>query len=102
MNAIPLAVREDGLGRCQQAIRFLPPAQVIRYLNDPNAEAIGDALEGSMRVHVPFGGVKIVLDVLARREIPLVFFECLDHRRPCSAAISGFSASAWMRGIMSM
>ena len=83
MDAIRLAVREDGLGRFRQTVRFLPPAQVIRYLNDPNAEAIGDALEGSMRVHVPFGGVKIVLDVLARREIPLVFFECLNHRRPC-------------------
>ena len=36
-----------------------------------------------MRVHVPFGGVKIVLDVLPRREIPLVIFERLDYRRPC-------------------
>ena len=83
MEAIPLAVREDGLGRCHQAVRFLSPAQVIRYLNDRNAEAGGDALEGSMRAHVPFGGVKIVLDVLPRREIPLVIFERLDHRRPC-------------------
>ena len=36
-----------------------------------------------MRVHVPFGGCKTVLDVPARREIPLVIFERLDHRRPC-------------------
>ncbi len=36
-----------------------------------------------MRVHVPFGGVKIVLDMLPRREIPLVIFERLDHGRPC-------------------
>ena len=36
-----------------------------------------------MRAHVPFGGVKIVLDVLPRREIPLVIIERLDHRRPC-------------------
>ena len=35
-----------------------------------------------MRVHVPFGGSKIVLDILPRREIPLVIFERLDHRRP--------------------
>ena len=83
MGSIRLAVREDGLGRCQQAVRFLPPAQVIRYLNDRNAEAVGHALEGSMRVHVPFGGVKTVLDMLPRREIPLVIFERLDHRRPC-------------------
>ena len=66
MGSIPLAVREDGLGRCHQAVRFLSPAQVIRYLNDRNAEVAGDALEGSMRVHVPSGGVKIVLHVLAR------------------------------------
>ena len=83
MGSIPLPVREDGLGRCQQTVRFLSPAQVIRYLNDRNAEAAGDALEGSMRVHVPFGGVKTVLDMLPRREIPLVIFERLDHRRPC-------------------
>ena len=83
MGSIHLAVREDGLGRCRQTVRFLSPAQVIRYLNDPNAEAIGDALEGSMRVHVPFGGVKKVLDILPRREVPLVIFERLDHGRPC-------------------
>ena len=41
------------------------------------------ALEGSIRLHVPFGGVEIVLDVLARREIPLVVFERLDHWPPC-------------------
>ena len=35
-----------------------------------------------MRVHVPFGGVKKVLDVLPRREVPLVIFERLDYRRP--------------------
>ena len=83
MEAIHLAVREDGLGRCRQTVRFLSPAQVIRYLTDRNAEAVGDALEGSMRVHVPFGGVKIVLDMLPRREIPLVIFERFDHQRPC-------------------
>ena len=83
MDAIRLAVREDGLGRCRQAVCFPPPAQVIRYLNDPNAEAIGDALQGSMRVHVPFDGIKVVLDILSRREIPLVIFERLDHWRPC-------------------
>ena len=82
MDAIPLAVREDGFGRCRQAVCFLSPAQVIRYLNDRNAEAVGHALEGSMRAHVPFGGVNIVLDVLPRREVPLVIFECLDHGRP--------------------
>ena len=83
MGSIPLPVREDGLGRCQQAVRFLSPTQVIRYLNDRNAEAVGDAPEGSMRADVPFGGVKTVLDMLPRREIPLVIFERLDHRRPC-------------------
>ena len=83
MGPIRLAVREDDLGCFRQTARFLPPAQVVRYLNDRNAEAIGDALEGSMRVHVPFGGCKIVLDVFARREIPLVILERLDHRRPC-------------------
>ena len=83
MGSIPRAVREDGLGRCRQTVRFLSPAQVIRYLNDPNAEAIGDALEGSMRADVPFGGVKIVLDILPRREVPLVIFERLVHGRPC-------------------
>ena len=46
MDAIRPAVRKDGLGRFRQTVRFPPPAQVIRYLNDPNAEAIGDALEG--------------------------------------------------------
>ena len=66
MDAIGLVVREDSLGRCHQTVRFLFPAQVIRYLNDRYAEAIGDALEGSMRVHVPSGDVKMVLDVLAR------------------------------------
>ena len=83
MDAIRLAVREDGLGRCHQTVRFLSPSQVIRYLKDRNAEAAGNTLEGSMRAHVPFGGVKIVLDVLPRREVPLVIFERLDHRRPC-------------------
>ena len=82
MDAIPLAVCEDGLGRCRQAVRFLSPAGVIRYLNDRNSEAVGDALEGSMPAHVPFGSVKTVLDILPRREIPLVIFERLDHRRP--------------------
>ena len=82
MDAIRLAVHEDGLGRCHQTVRFLSPARVIRYLNDRNAEAGGDAVEGSMRAHVPFGGVKTVLDILPRREIPLVIFERLDHRRP--------------------
>ena len=55
-----------------------------------------------MRVHVPYGGVKIVLDVLARREIPTGDFSSISiigARVP--AGISGFSASAWMRGIMS-
>ena len=52
-------------------------------MNDRYAEAVGDALEGSMRVHVPYGGVKIALNVFPRREIPLVIFERLDHRRPC-------------------
>ena len=66
MDAIRLAVAKDGLGRCRQAVCFLSPAQVIRYLNDPNAEAIGDALEGSMRLHVPFDGIKVILHVLAR------------------------------------
>ena len=83
MDAIRLAAAKDGLGRCRQAVCFLSPAQVIRYLNDPNAEAIGDALEGSMRLHVPFDGIKVILHVLARREIPLVIFEGLDHWRPC-------------------
>ena len=83
MDAIRLIVREDGLGRCHQTVRLLSPAQVIRYLNDRYAEAIGDALEGSMRVHVPYGGVKMVLEVLPRREIPLVISERFDHRRPC-------------------
>ena len=36
-----------------------------------------------MRVHVPFGGVKIVLDIFPRREVPLVIFERLEHGRPC-------------------
>ena len=83
MGSISLAIAKDGLGRCRQAVCFLSPAQVIRYLNDSNAEAIGDALEGGMRVHVPFGGAKIVLNVPARREIPLMIFERLDHWRPC-------------------
>ena len=82
MDAIPLAVRKDGLGCLHQAVRFLSPAQVIRYLDNPNAEVAGDALDGRMCVHVPFGGVKIVLDILSRREIPLVILERLDHRRP--------------------
>ena len=67
-----------GLGRCHQTVRFLSPTQVIRYLNDRNAEAVGHALEGSMRAHVPFGGVKTVLDMLLCREIPLMIFERLD------------------------
>ena len=83
MDAIPLAIAKDGLGCCRQAVCFLSPAQVIRYLNDPNAEAIGDALEGSMRVHVPFGGVKIVLDIFPCRKIPLVIFKRLDQWCPC-------------------
>ena len=66
MGSIPLAVCEDGRGHCHQAVRFLSPTQVIRYVNDRNAEVASDALEGSMRVHVPFGGAKIVLHVLAR------------------------------------
>ena len=74
MDAIPLAVREDDLGSFHQPVRLKSPAQVIRYVNDPNAEAIGDALEGSTRVHVPFGGVKIVLDIFPCREVPLVIF----------------------------
>ena len=82
MDAIPLAVRKDGLGCLRQTVRFLSPAQVIRYLDNPNAEVVGDALDGRMCVHVPFGGVKIVLDILSRREIPLVILERLDHRRP--------------------
>ena len=80
---------------CRQTVRFLPPAQVIRYLNDRNAEAVGDALEGSMRVHVPFGGVKTVLDVLGAPRDPVGDFSSasiIGARVP--AAISGFSASA--------
>ena len=65
MDGITLAISKDGFGRCRQAVRFLSPAQVIRYLNDPNAEAIGDALEGSIRIHVPFDGIKVILHVLA-------------------------------------
>ena len=83
MDAIPLAVRKDGLGCLHQAVRFLSPAQVIRYLDNPNAEVVGDALDGRMCVHVPFGGVKKILNILARREIPLVIFERFDHQRPC-------------------
>ena len=83
MDAIPLALREDDLGRFRQTVCLLSPAQVIRYVNDRYAEVIGDALEGSMRAHVPFGSVKVVLEVLPRREISLVSFECLDHRRSC-------------------
>ena len=83
MGAIRIAVAKDGLGCLHQAVRFLSPAHVIRYLNDPNAETIGDALEGSMRVHVPFRGCNVVLNVPARSEIPLVIFERLDHGRPC-------------------
>ena len=55
-----------------------------------------------MRVHVPFGGAKKILNILARREIPLVIFERLDHQSPVSRpGYPRFSARAWMRGIMS-
>ena len=54
-----------------------------------------DALERSMRVHVPFGGVKMVLDVLPRRDILLVIFRSasiIGARVP--AGISGFSVNS--------
>ena len=55
-------------GRCRQAVCFLSPTQVIRYLNDRNAEVVDCATEGSIRVHVPFGGSEIWSSTYFRAE----------------------------------
>ena len=83
MHTVGLFVREDGLTRRHQALRFLSPIRIIRYLGDRNTEALRRALKHGVIAHVPFGRVEIVRDVFPRREIPLVIFERPDHRRPC-------------------
>ena len=83
MHTVGLLVRENGLTRRRQALRFLPPIRIIRYLGDRNIGALRRALKAGEIAHVPFGRVKIVRDVFPRREIPLVIFERPDHRRPC-------------------
>ena len=83
MHTVGLFIREDSLTRRRQAIRFLSPIRMIRYLGDRNIEALRRALKGGVIAHVPFGRIKIVRDVFPRREIPLVIFERPDQGRPC-------------------
>ena len=83
MHTVGLLVREDNLTRRRQALRFLPPIRMIRYLGYWNIETLRRALKGGVIAHVPFSRVEIVRDVFARREIPLMIFERPDHGSPC-------------------
>ena len=83
MHTVGLFIGEDSLTRRHQAVRFLSPIRMIRYLGDRNIEALRRALKGGVIAPVPFGRVKIVRDVFPRQEIPLVIFERPDHGRPC-------------------
>ena len=59
---------------------------MIRYLNDPNAEAIGDALEGNMHLHVPFEGIKVTLQFQKDRSIGGRDGKCVLYQVPGNEA----------------